>query len=141
MPLNISSASAVLRRTGTTGTEDQNSLSQLMAYSALGQPDGSNSSLVGPSDMPDDVMIDALKSMSQTPLILGVTPRKLKSLKFRLRRRELKIVQSGTPFYRRDCQKNTNRQTAALQRKRDGNGKFLNIPIYPKKQTKDRTKC
>ena len=86
-------------------------------------------------------MMDALKSMSQTPLILGVTPRKLKSLKFRLKRRELKIVQSGTPFYRRDCQKNTNRQTAALQRKRDGNGKFLNIPIYPKKQSRDRTKC
>lgn len=111
-----------------------------MAESALGQPDGI-SSLVGPSNMPDDVMIEALKSTSWTPMILGVTPRKLKSLKFRLRRRELKIVQSGTPFFKRDSQKNTNRQTAALQRKRDGNGKFLNIPIYPKKQTRDRTTC
>ena len=111
-----------------------------MAESALGQPDGI-SSLVGPSNMPDDVMIEALKSTSWTPMILGVTHRKLKSLKFRLRRRELKIVQSGTPFFKRDSQKNTNRQTAALQRKRDGNGKFLNIPIYPKKQTRDRTTC
>ena len=111
-----------------------------MAESALGQPDG-RSSLVGPSNMPDEIMIEALKSTTSTPLILGVTPRKLKSLKFRLRRRELKIVQSGTPFFKRDSQKNTNRQTAALQRKRDGNGKFLNIPIYPKKQTRDRTTC
>lgn len=44
--------------------------------------------------------------------------------------------QLGTPFNKRESLKNTNRQTAALQRKRDGNGKFLNIPIFPRKETK-----
>ena len=85
--------------------------------------------------------MDTLKSQHDTtpPIILGISNRKLKSLKFRLRRRELKMVQCGTPFNRRDVQKNSNRQTAALQRKRDGNGKFLNIPIYPPKQKQSTT--
>ena len=104
MPSNTSTS--VLRG---TGTEDH--MSQPMANSALGQPD--ETQLVGPSSV-DETMIHALKNPSQTPLIIGVSTRKLKSLKFRLRRRELKIVQSGTPFNKRDCLKNTNRQTAAL---------------------------
>jgi len=81
----------------------------------------------------EDALIDALRSSSQTSHILGVSPRKLKSLKFRVRRRDLKMLQSGTPFNKRSCLKNMNRQTAALKRKRDDNGKFLDIPIYPKK--------
>ena len=56
--------------------------------------------------MNDEDMLDTLKSQTTTaspPLILGISTRKLKSLKFRLRRRELKIEQSGTPFNRRDA--------------------------------------
>jgi len=49
--------------------------------------------------------------------------------------------QQGTPFNKRDSQKNSNRQSAALQRKRDGNGKFLNIPIYPRSGKKASTAC
>lgn len=107
-------------------------------------------SCVGHQVSADNALMAALKSnqfLSQpahsqsqagaAQLVLGLTSRKFKSLKFRLRRREIKMVQSGTPFNKRDCLKNTNRQTAALQRKRDGNGKFLNIPIYPKKQTNE----
>lgn len=69
-------------------------------------------------------------------MVVGVSTRKLKSLNFRLKRRDLKMRQLGTPFNKRESLKNTNRQTAALQRKRDGNGKFLNIPIFPRKETK-----
>ena len=78
----------------------------MMTNSALGQPD--EIQIVGPSSA-DDAMILALKNSTRTPHILGVSTRKLKSLKFRLRRRDLKIVQSGTPFNKRDCLKNTNR--------------------------------
>jgi hypothetical protein len=42
-----------------------------------------------------------------------------------LRRRKVNLVQFGNPFQRRDALKNQNRQTAALNRKRDENGKFL----------------
>ena len=72
-----------------------------------------------------------------------MSSRKLKSLSFRLKRRELKMRHSGTPFNKREGQKNSNRQSAALKRKRDGNGKFLNIPIYPKAESKknDQKTC
>ena len=73
----------------------------------------------------------------QNKYLIGVAPRKLKSLMFRVKRRALKMQQSGTPFNRRDNLKNSNRSKAALQRKRDGNGKFLDIPIYPKKQVQE----
>ena len=109
-------SSACKRRRGTAeppipssiirGTVTEDHLSELMAHSAQGQPD--DNSIVGPVSA-DDAMILALKNAAQTPHILGVNSRKLKSLKFRLRRRELKIVQSGTPFNKRDCLKNTNR--------------------------------
>lgn len=84
----------------------------------------------------DDQLLKALKKSPQAPVVVGVSSRKLKSLKFRLRRRDLKMRQLGSPFNKRESLKNTNRQTAALQRKRDGNGKFLNIPIYPRSDTK-----
>jgi hypothetical protein len=88
----------------------------------------------------DEALISAIKTSCQTT-ILGVSARKLKSLKFRVRRRDLKVRQSGTPFNVRESLKNTNRRTAALQRKRDGNGKFLNIPIYPKKVAHSSKQC
>lgn len=73
---------------------------------------------------------------------IDVSERKKKSLKFRMRRRELKLRHCGNPFSKREGQKNSNRQSAALARKRDGNGKFLNIPIYPKKvETRQEKVC
>ena len=71
------------------------------------------------------------------PLLNLLQERKVKSLRFRLRRREQRTKEAGAPFNKRDAHKNVNRQAAALKRKRDGNGKFLNVPIYPRaKQTR-----
>ena len=75
-------------------------------------------------------------------LLTSMSDRKKKSLQFRMRRRDLKLRHSGNAFNVREVQKNSNRQSAALQRKRDGNGKFLNVPIYPKKvETNEKKTC
>jgi len=47
---------------------------------------------------------------------------------FRLRRRELKMQLHGVPFTMRESAKNPMRQIAALNRKRDITGKFLDGP-------------
>ena len=63
--------------------------------------------------------------------------RKLKSLSFRVKRRDLKIKLRGTPFASRPpAAKNANRSKAALRRTRDQDGKFLDVPISsaPKKK-------
>jgi hypothetical protein len=60
--------------------------------------------------------------------VLNVSKRKLKSLKFRSRRRALNMEEYGLLFKPRDFQKNSNRQKAALNRKRDDLGKFLDGP-------------
>jgi hypothetical protein len=114
-----------------------NSLSDLIADSELVQQDESLRELV----LADERLILSLQSAPTTSLILGVSKRKLKSLEFRLRRREIKIGQNGTPFNKRAVIKNTNRQTAALARKRDGNGKFLDVPIYPKSKPSLHKQC
>ena len=83
----------------------------------------------------DELLLQTLKRAASSATILGVSKRKLKSLRFRLRRRSLKMSQLGTPFNKREIAKNSNRQSAALARKRDVSGKFLNVPIYPKTKT------
>ena len=78
-----------------------------------------------------------LHTLDRTAEVVGVSQRKLKSLKFRLRRRTLKTAQNGCPFNKRaPLKKNANRSNAALSRKRDDNGKFLNIPIQSKSPIK-----
>ncbi len=121
--------------------EVEDHLSEMMAESAQGLLDHlpAPGPMVGASD--DEIFIQALMQSDSNKYLLGVTPRKLKSLNFRAKRRHLKMLQSGTPFNRRDNLKNSNRSKAALQRKRDGNGKFLDIPIYPKKQVQDKQQC
>jgi hypothetical protein len=47
---------------------------------------------------------------------------------FRLRRRDLKMQLHGVPFTLRESAKNPMRQMAALNRKRDITGKFLDGP-------------
>lgn len=116
--------------------EDPSSI-DLIAESAIGQPE--ETSAPGPAN-PDEILMTALKNKAESVHLLGLPARKLKSLKFRLRRREIKVLLSGTPFNKRESLKNSNRQTAALQRKRDGNGKFLNVPIFPKKQATSENK-
>jgi hypothetical protein len=54
--------------------------------------------------------------------------RKQKSHRFRLKRRELKMKLYGSKFNVRDGIKNPMRQIAALKRKRNENGKFLDGP-------------
>jgi hypothetical protein len=54
--------------------------------------------------------------------------RKQKSHSFRLKRRELKMKLYGSKFNVRDGIKNPMRQIAALKRKRNENGKFLDGP-------------
>jgi hypothetical protein len=51
-----------------------------------------------------------------------------KSLSFRAKRREQKLKQFGNPFNVRVEAKNVNRQVAAIKRKRDEGGKFLDGP-------------
>lgn len=51
-----------------------------------------------------------------------------KSLCFRAKRRELKLKQFGSAFNVRSDAKNANRQFAAIKRKRDDTGKFLDGP-------------
>ena len=63
---------------------------------------------------------------------LGVPNRKLRSLKFRAKRRAFKMRLSGDPFKWRNYVKNSNRQTAALKRQRDQDGKFVDAPIADK---------
>lgn len=94
------------------------------------------------ADYSDEYLLKALgdsqpKSSSPDKHIFGVSKRKLKSLQFRLQRRALKIAQVGCPFNKRDTLKNANRSSAALARKRDDNGKFLNVPIHPKTKPKE----
>ena len=55
-------------------------------------------------------------------------PRYMKSRVFRARRRQQNSALFGDPFVRRADGKNQNRQQAALNRKRDENGKFLYGP-------------
>ena len=109
-------------------------LSEMPAEAAFGHTEDGSSSVFGPGSS-DEKLIRALKNSKQSTHVIGVSTRKLRSLKFRLRRREIKMMQSGTPFNTREVVKNTNRQSAALARKRDNNGKFLNIPIYPDRHT------
>ena len=59
----------------------------------------------------------------------GSPYRFFRSLKFRAKRRTLKTKLSGHPFTMRESVKNLNRSTAALKRKRDIEGKFLDVPI------------
>jgi hypothetical protein len=56
--------------------------------------------------------------------------RKEKSSSFRVKRRELKMKLHGSVFNVRDGAKNPMRQIAALKRKRNDYGKFLNLPIF-----------
>ena len=51
-----------------------------------------------------------------------------KSLSFRAKRRDLKSKLFGNPFNVRSETKNVNRQVAAIKRKRDDAGKFLDGP-------------
>ena len=83
-------------------------LSEMPAEAALGHPEESSSCLFGPGSS-DEKLIRALKSYTQSIHVIGVSSRKLRSLKFRLRRREIKMMQSGTPFNTRETAKNTNR--------------------------------
>ena len=117
--------------------ESANSLSEFNQDSELAQQD----KLVFEQVLADERLIKSLQDASTTDLILGVSKRKLKSLQFRLRRRDIKMSQNGTPFNRRATIKNTNRQTAALARKRDGNGKFLDVPIYSKADKINHKQC
>ena len=68
----------------------------------------------------EETLIQAFKSQD-----LNMKRRKLQSLKFRLRRRAKRFNENGDPFFKRDGVKNSNRQVAAKNRKRDENGKFL----------------
>ena len=86
-------------------------------------------------------MLNALRAAENPERALGVSKRKFKSLRFRLRRRAIKIAQIGCPFNKRESNKNANRQNAALARKRDDNGKFLNIPIRPKSKASKPKLC
>lgn len=51
-----------------------------------------------------------------------------KTVRFLVKRRELKMKLTGHPFTTRTFEKNSNRQKAALNRKRDNTGKFLDGP-------------
>ena len=89
----------------------------------------------------EEQLLSALRGSENPERVLGVSKRKLKSLRFRLRRRAIKTVQMGCPFNIRDSNKNAKRQSAALARKRDDNGKFLNVPIHPKSQCSLPKQC
>jgi hypothetical protein len=83
---------------------EENPLSEVTA-----QTQSVNADLLYNPATADEALFKALENSPQTPHILGVSPRKLKSLNFRLRRRELKLRSSGTQFNKRDSLKNTNR--------------------------------
>jgi len=89
----------------------------------------------------EEQLLSALHDTDYPERVLGVSKRKLKSLRFRLRRRSLKIAQMGCPFNKRESFKNVNRQSAAFARKRDDNGKFLNVPIRPKTKASKPKQC
>ena len=67
--------------------EVEDHLSEMMAESAQGLPEQSAPS----PEHPDEVYIRALIQSGQTQHILGVSQRKLKSLRFRVKRRQIKI--------------------------------------------------